>query len=85
MDGHDWLGIAVGLIGIILAIYFYRRSKRTIQISYSMEFTQLLGGNRGILPEEVSILYGDVKITDLVKFNAIFWNSGTEPISPFRV
>jgi hypothetical protein len=42
--------------------------------------TQLLGGERGVLPEEVTILYKNGKITNLLKFKAIFWNSGNTPI-----
>jgi hypothetical protein len=77
MGDHDWLGI---VLGILFAGYYYLKSKRKTQITYVIEKTQLLGRERGVFPEEVTILYKDVKITDLVKFNAIFWNSGNEPI-----
>jgi hypothetical protein len=74
------IGIVVGVIGIVLAIYFYAKSKRKVQISYSVNRTQLLGGNRNVLPDEVSIFYQSDKINDLVKFNTIFWNSGNASI-----
>ena len=72
MGEHDWLGIAVGVLGILAAGYFYLRQKRKVQIAYSIDKTQLLGGERGVLPEEVTILYKNGKITNLLKFNAIF-------------
>jgi hypothetical protein len=81
---HDWLGIAglvVGIIGIVLAIYFYYRSKRKVRISYTVDRTQLLGGHANVLPQEVTISYGDAKINNLTKDNLIIWNSGTEPIT----
>jgi hypothetical protein len=65
-DDIDLLGVAglaVGIIGIVLAIYFYIKSKRKTQISYIVQSTQLLGRSRGVLPEEVSILYGGDPIT----------------------
>jgi hypothetical protein len=74
------IGIVVGVIGIVVAIYFYVKSKRKVQISYSVSRTQLLGGNRNVLPDEVSVFYKDGKISDLVKYNTIFWNSGNAPI-----
>jgi len=64
----------------LAAGYFYLKQKQNVQITYLVDKTQLLGSARGVLPEEVTILYKAVKITDLVKFNAIFWNSGTTPI-----
>jgi hypothetical protein len=82
MSDHDWLGIAVAFVlGILPTAYFYLKSKRKVHISYSIDKTQLLGGERGVLPGEVSILYKDMKISDLVKFNAIFWHSGNASIS----
>jgi hypothetical protein len=86
-DQVNWLGIgelSVALIGVVLAIYFYQKTRQKVGISYSVERTQLLGGNRNVLPDEVSILYKDVRIEDLVKFNTIFWNSGNSPIRKSR-
>jgi hypothetical protein len=85
---HDWLGIAglvVGIVGILLAIYFYHRSKRRVRISYTVDRTQLLGGHANVLPEEVSILYGGERIDNLTKDNMIVWNSGTESITRIEI
>jgi hypothetical protein len=82
-DDIDLLGVAglaVGIIGIFLAIYFYIKSKRKTQISYIVQSTQLLGRSRSVLPEEVSILYGGDLITNLINANFIFWNSGNTSI-----
>ena len=71
---HDWLGIAglaVGIIGVISGVYFYLRSRRTIQISFTIGITQLLGKDRGVLPEEITISYRGDPIKNLVKANAI--------------
>ncbi len=82
-NGHNWLGIAeltVAIVSVILAIVFYRQSKRKIQLSYVVQQTQLLGASRGVLPEEVSILYQGNQISNLVKANYIIFNSGNEAI-----
>jgi hypothetical protein len=81
---HDWRGIAglvVGIVGILLAFYFYHRSKRRVRISYTVDRTQLLGGKSNALPQEVSIMYEHERINNLTKDNLIIWNSGTEPIT----
>jgi hypothetical protein len=59
-------GLAVGDVAVILAIYFYIQGKRKIQLSFSMQQTQLLGGARRVLPVEVRILYKNNEITNLI-------------------
>jgi hypothetical protein len=83
MTFDQWLaiaGLAGTVIGILLAVYFYLRSKRKVRLSYHVEQTELLGGSKSALPEEVSISYQNTPIRNLRKMNIIIWNSGTEPI-----
>jgi hypothetical protein len=80
--GLNWLGVAeliVALIGVILAAYFYQKSKHIIRISYFIEQIQLLGRSP-VLPDDVSIIYRGEAIPNVVKSNIIFWNSGNVPI-----
>jgi hypothetical protein len=83
MEPHNWLGIAelvVGTVGVVLAVFFYVKGKRKLQLSYTIQNTQLIGGSGGILPEQVSISYEGNQITNLAKANYMVWNSGTDPI-----
>jgi hypothetical protein len=83
MTFDQWLafaGLAGTIIGILLAIYFYFRSRRKVRLSYHVEQTELLGGSKSALPEEVSISYQNTPIRNLRKMNVIIWNSGSEPI-----
>lgn len=70
----------VGILGVLLAVVFYLRGKRRVQVSYHIEHTQLLGGSRSALPEQVKITYDENLIANLRKANLIVWNSGTEAI-----
>jgi hypothetical protein len=55
MEPHNWLGIAelvVGTVGVVLAVFFYVKGKRKLQLSYTIQNTQLIGGSGGILPSK---------------------------------
>jgi hypothetical protein len=74
----------IALVGVVLAIIvpliFFRRALPNTELSYSKETTELLGGSRRTLPQEVKITFGGHEITQLRKINYIFWNSGTQTI-----
>src|SRR5437588_6215512 len=83
MEGYNWLGVAelaIAIVGVLLAIYFYQKGRPTVQLSQTMQQTQLLGISRGILPDEISISYNGRTISNLAKINLMLWNSGNVPI-----
>src|SRR5207248_8227926 len=79
-QGVGVAGLVVALVGVLLAVYFYFRSKRKVRLSYHVEQTELLGGAASALPQEVTISYQNTPIQNLRKMNIIIWNSGNEPI-----
>jgi hypothetical protein len=85
MQFPQWsLDTYLAILGVVLAIIvpwiFYRRALPQIELSYAIEATELLGGSRSALPQELKITYDGHEITNLRKNNYGFWNSGTQPI-----
>ena len=75
---HPLVGNIVGVIGIVSALLFYMRSKRTAKPSFQRFSLRLLGGTDSELPPEVTVLFENKKIDRLTRTTLIFWNNGTE-------
>lgn len=71
-----FLGLIVGLIGIIL----YRSSRIGGRPSCQMKTLRLIGKRDQELPEEVKILYKGEEVPRLSLTHVYFWNSGKESI-----
>ena len=87
MEPSDWSGpvgtvvsITLAVVSIILAIYFFFRSRQKKKMAYFSYFVQLLGGADDVLPQDVAIFYKGEKIPNLIKANWTIWNSGNQPI-----
>lgn len=73
-------GFIFGIIGIVLSIIFYLKSRRFKKLSYSTRSFSLLSGPLSSLPE-FSASYKGESLENLTAIKIILWNSGTELIS----
>lgn len=73
-------GTIIGVIGIVLAIVFYRKGKEKKELSYSLRSRTLIRKKKTQF-EKLSILYGDKRIDDLCVSNFTIWNSGNKTIN----
>ena len=88
-----WLGTAIGLCSIAVAIYFYVQSKRIKRISYVLSESSLAGGANSLFPDQLKIVFDGIVVPRVTGTRLIIWNSGTETISgthiassdPFRI
>src|SRR3954468_20293290 len=83
MSFDSWIGILgalAGLIGIGVAVYAFVKTKQTTALSYAVQSTELLGGNRNVLPGEVDVIFDGEQISNSFKLNYGFWNTGNTPI-----
>lgn len=69
------LGIAIGLIGLFLAYYFYRRSVRTkvLGIAYTAAIPTITTAGR-------MVTFEGHELSSLSRTLILFWNRGTAPI-----
>lgn len=73
-------GTIIGVIGIVLAVVFYRKGKERKEFSYSLRSRTLIRKKKAKF-EKLSILYGEKKIDDLCVSNFTIWNSGNKPLN----
>lgn len=73
-------GIIIGITGIILAIYFYTRSRRIKKLTYQVRSFNLVNESISKLPE-LDVRYKDCEIKNLTITKIAFWNSGNETIT----
>jgi hypothetical protein len=71
----------IGIIGIILAIIFYLRSRQRALLAFQQIGLKLLGHNSTQLPSEVSVQYRGKMIPRLTKTVLVLWNAGEKTIS----
>lgn len=71
-----WLGVAFGAVGIILAVYFYRRTILGARLVYQKRALRLIGKDKGELPAEVEIRFRGRIVERLTKTFVVLWNSG---------
>jgi hypothetical protein len=74
-----WVGSLVGLVGIVLATFFYLRSRVRTEISYQVKSVKLIGGV-GALPADVEIRFQGKVVSQLTRSTCVFWNSGTTTV-----
>jgi hypothetical protein len=72
---QGWFGSLVGIVGILLAFVFYVRSKARSKLSYQSGGIRLIG-QRGELPDEVTVTYRDIPVNMLSASTVAIWNAG---------
>ena len=72
----EYIGLALGMLGLLSAYYFYVRSKREIRptVIYSRRVIQTRDH------PEVSIRFRGTEVTTLHQLLVVFWNAGTQEI-----
>jgi hypothetical protein len=73
------LGLIGTVIGLILAVYFYRKSLKAIGADYYIATNHLIGPLRSRY-SELRIIYQQNEITSFSSSKAFLWNRGSEAI-----
>lgn len=80
LDIPNIIGLIIGIVGILLSVYFYRKSKKTKEPTYRKRSTTLIrSAVSGI--DSLEVYYDKHKLTALTITKFAFWNSGRETIS----
>ncbi|GIO34662.1 MULTISPECIES: hypothetical protein [Paenibacillus] len=73
-----WFGTLIGIVGILVSIYFYRKDKIGARLDYQMAELKILDHNN--LALGMTVNYFDKPITRLIKTQIVIWNSGQKTI-----
>ncbi|MEA0565284.1 hypothetical protein [Lysinibacillus irui] len=76
---QGWVGAVIGILGVLIAIYTYKRTKVGPQLVYQWDSLKIIGKNE-ITPDEITIFYKGTKVPRVIKTTIIIWNSGTKTI-----
>ncbi|WP_242144929.1 MULTISPECIES: hypothetical protein [unclassified Bacillus cereus group] len=81
---QGWVGSLIGIIGILIAIVTYRKSKIGQRLVYQSSAIKIIGKNRNT-PEEIQIYFRGNEVPRVIKTNLVIWNSGNETIKSSHV
>ncbi len=76
----QWLGPLIGLIGLLLAYAYYRRSRIGARMVYQRRGLHLIGRAQQALPDEVEISFKGLKVPRLTSTHVVMWNAGRATI-----
>lgn len=79
--GQSWVGTALSIIAIPLAIVTYILSRRRTKMAYVHLGEHLLGSDSDSLPSEIVVQYRDISIPRLTRSVLIIWNNGENTLS----
>jgi len=71
-----WVATVVGLIGVVLAIFFFIRGRVIRRLAYQATGSNLIGGQHAELPVDVAVVYKGVPVPRVTKTTLIIWNAG---------
>lgn len=89
-----WVGSILGIGGILMGIWFYRKSKRSPKISVHLDANRMIGwGNNDILPKNLTVQYKGLPVERISRVIVRIWNSGNDTLEsslipksePFRL
>ena len=75
-----WLGVAIGIVGILIAVVIARRSHIRGRPVYQISVLRLVGEEVQALPTTVEIRFNNVRVRRLNKTYFRFWNAGRDTI-----
>ncbi|NTW88671.1 MAG: hypothetical protein HGB26_06015, partial [Desulfobulbaceae bacterium] len=76
-----WVGSVIGIIGIIAAMFFYRRSIKITQLAFQYDTVTIIGNSNAAFPSEVDILFSGKSVPRVTLERFVIWNSGNTTIN----
>lgn len=74
-----WIGVVLGVIGLVAAYVFYRRSLVRPKLAFVISSVRITGRD-SMFPDELKIFYGDKEVQTVTQSNIVIWNSGNVTI-----
>lgn len=74
------INYAIGILGLVLAYYFYKKSIRAKKPVYSIKSNNLISGSVSTL-ENLNVTYRDYRVENLTVSKILFYNHGAETVT----
>ena len=78
---QGWIGTIVGLVGIVVAIGFYLRSRRKARLAFHGDHVTLVGGRGAAFADEVEIRFDGAIVPRITASKIVIWNCGDRTIN----
>lgn len=76
-----WISTIIALAGCVLAVVFYRRSRRKARLAVQYyEHITLVGGRGAAFPDEAEIRFARVVVPRITSSKIVIWNCGDRTI-----
>lgn len=75
-----WIGTAIGAIGVVLAIYFYVKTRVVSRLSYELSETNIVGTLDAAFSNSLELTYEGRKVPRVTRTTIRMWNSGNATI-----
>lgn len=82
---QPWLGSVLGVLGLLAALIFYLRSRRTSRLAFQHDTVTLVGSQQGSFPNEIEIHFSGVKVPRVTLERLVIWNAGNTTISGSQI
>ena len=77
---QNWIGSLIGLIGIITAYIFYKKSRTFASLSCQSQSLKIIEKSKRLVPKNVEILFDGKTVDRITKNIIVLWNSGRTTI-----
>jgi hypothetical protein len=77
---ENLLAILAVVIPIAVSYYFYRKTQKRIKFLYEVASLPILASKRGLVPEEIKIIFKKKNISKLSRETIVFWNDGNDVV-----
>lgn len=81
---QNWVGVLVGIIGLVTAYFFYRRSLIRPRLVFRSNTVHVVGKNPRF-PSKLKIFYGSKEVPKVVKTSVVLWNDGNTTLSTNQI
>lgn len=77
---QGWVGVIIGIMGIIIAILTYKFSIKKPIPSYQKHSLKIIRKNQLELSKDIKIFFNDKEVDNLTKVEIVFWNEGRDTL-----
>ncbi|MBN8236847.1 hypothetical protein JF544_16435 [Halobacillus kuroshimensis] len=81
---QGWIGVLIGLIGIVIGIYSHRKATMGARLNYNIKSSEIIGANNDV-SDEIEIYYRGVSVPRVIKSYIVLWNSGNKTVDKKEV
>lgn len=77
---ESWFGTAIGFLGLVLAAYFFLKSRKKARLAIQRDHVTVVGGPNASFPTELEIRFAGAIVSRVTSSTIVLWNHGDRTI-----